>query len=400
MTAAAELAPCVGVRSACSALGVSRASFYRQKGGSTLSKAARIARPRPPLSLLSEERRTVLDMLHSERFIDQSPQEIYAILLDEGVYHCSVRTMYRILAQEKEVRERRNQRRHPEYTKPELLATAANQVWSWDITKLKGPEKGTFYHLYVILDIYSRYTVGWMIAAVESGELAKRLIDETFKKQGVVSDHLTIHSDRGASMKSELVSDLLIKLGVVKSHSRPKVSDDNPFSESQFKTLKYQPEFPQRFGSIEDAQIFCRSFFHWYNREHRHSGIAMLTPETLHYGMAEQIIKVRSETLTAAYEANPNRFKGKLPVPKSPPKEVWINKPKQNEKESLALTNKIVIESTVPGETEVVTLESNPPRDNPVRTHQNGELGCGRIASAPTNSRMRLFIPDDRSCWT
>lgn len=394
MNAVSSLALQVGVKPACTALNISRASYYRrQRSILSLSGVVNATRPKPPLTLQDSERQKVLDMLHSERFMDKAPPVVYTSLLDEGVYLCSVRTMYRILAQENEVRERRNQRRHPQYAKPELVATKGNQVWSWDITKLKGPEKGTFYHLYVILDIYSRYIVGWMVAAVESGELAKQLIEETTIKQGVISDQLTIHSDRGTSMKSKLVSDLLLDLGIVKSHGRPKVSDDNPFSESQFKTLKYRPEFPQRFGSIEDARAFCRLFFTWYNAEHLHSGIAMLTPETVHYGQADQIIKRRSETLAEAFKANPKRFKGKLPVAKNPPKEVWINQPKQTCNDSLEPTNKTTVESSVPGETEAALLESNQPRDILVRTHQDGEPGCGSIPSTPT---VKKNDEDDR----
>jgi|SaaInlStandDraft_3_1057020.scaffolds.fasta_scaffold19478_1 putative transposase len=386
MNTTSDLAQQVGVKPACTALGVSRASYYRrQRSTLSLSGAVNANRPKPPLALHDTERQMVLDILHSERFVDKAPPVIYTSLLDEGIYLCSVRTMYRILSQENEVRERRNQRRHPQYTKPELRAVKSNQVWSWDITKLKGPERGTFYHLYVILDIYSRYVVGWMVAAVELGQLAKQLIEETSIKQNVVSGQLTIHSDRGASMKSKLVSDLLIDLGIIKSHSRPKVSDDNPFSESQFKTMKYRPEFPQRFGSIEDARVFCRLFFTWYNTEHLHSGIAMLTPETLHYDQADQVIKKRSETLAAAFIANPSRFKRNPPVPKTPPKEVWINQPKQTENGLLESTEDIPVESSTLGETEVVMLESTPPRDNPVRTHQDGEPGCGSHPSAPTH---------------
>jgi putative transposase len=391
MNTTSSLAQQVGIKPACTALGVSRSSYYRrQRSTLSLSGTVNANRPKPPLSLHDTERQKVLNIMHSEGFVDKAPPVIYTSLLDEGVYHCSVRTMYRILAQENEVRERRNQRRHPKYTKPELRATKSNQVWSWDITKLKGPEKGTFYHLYVILDIFSRYVVGWMVAAVETGQLAKQFIEETTIKQEVISGQLTIHSDRGTSMKSKLVSDLLSDLGVVKSHSRPKVSDDNPFSESQFKTLKYRPEFPQRFGSIEDARVFCRLFFNWYNTEHLHSGIAMLTPETLHYDQADQVIKRRSETLAAAFKANPSRFKRKPPVPKTPPKEVWINQPNQTENELLESMDENPVESPTPGETEVVMLESNPSRDSLVRTHQDGEQGCGSLPSAP------ILVEDDQ----
>lgn len=337
MNAAMELSPMVGVGPACAALGVNRASFYRQGKPKVLPLATKLARPRPSLALADEERQIVLDLLHSERFVDLSPREIHAILLDEGMYHCSVRTMYRILDQEDEVRERRRQRRHPVYAKPELVATGPNQVWSWDITKLKAADKGSFYHLYVILDIYSRYVVGWMVATTESGELAKRLIGDTCEKQGIQRGMLTIHSDRGTSMKSKSVSNLLSDLDVAKSHSRPKVSNDNPFSESQFKTLKYHPEFPERFGSLEDAQSFCRSFFPWYNNEHRHSGIAYLPPGSVHHGEAASLLESRRKTLDEAVQRHPARFKGKTPKLASLQKAVWINPPQTPLQEGVAV---------------------------------------------------------------
>jgi putative transposase len=260
--------------------------------------------------------------------VDKAPQQVYATLLDEGNYHCSIRTMYRILEASMEIRERRNQLTHPMYQKPELLATAPNQVWSWDITKLLGPAKWSYFYLYVILDIFSRYVVGWMIAPAESAALAEKLIKETCAKQNIERGQLTIHADRGSSMRSKPVALLLSDLGVTKTHSRPYTSDDNPFSESQFKTLKYRPDFPDRFGCIEDSRSFCQDFFLWYNTEHRHSGIGLLTPEVVHYGLAEQTQKARGEVLSAAYEAHPERFVRKRPVPPSVPVAVWINKPK------------------------------------------------------------------------
>jgi len=258
--------------------------------------------------------------LHAERFRDKPPAQVYATLLDEGTYLCSIRTMYRLLGEHDEVRERRNQLTHPSYRKPELLATGANQVWSWDITKLLGPAKWTYFYLYVILDIFSRYVVGWMVAPRESAELAKRLIGETCRKQGIAPGQLTVHADNGSSMKSQPVAFLMADFGVTKSHSRPYVSNDNPFSESQFKTLKYRPEFPDRFGSIEDARAFCQHFFRWYNTEHHHSGIGLLTPETLHYGRAEKVI-------SQAYERTPERFVRARPKPPDKPTAVWINPP-------------------------------------------------------------------------
>jgi putative transposase len=276
-----------------------------------------------------EGRQAVVDILHSERFVDRAPHEVYATLLDEGVYYCSIRTMYRILKENQEVRERRNQLRHPAYQKPELLATAPNQVWSWDITKLLGPVKWSYFYLYVILDIFSRYVVGWMVATRESATLAERLIKETCEKQGIQRGQLTIHADRGSSMKSKSVALLLADLGITKTHSRPYTSDDNPYSEAQFKTLKYRPEFPERFGAIEDARSFCQAFFPWYNEEHRHTGIGLLTPEVVHYGRAEAVLKARKEVLHAAYQKHPERFVRKEPSPQPLPEAAWINPPKE-----------------------------------------------------------------------
>jgi len=329
MNVAINLSAEVGKKPACEALQVPRSSFYRYLGGLEQPADFSNHRPSPPLALSSEERQHVLDILYSDRFQDKAPHQVYAMLLDDGEYHCSVRTMHRILAAENGcVKERRRLVQRPHYTKPELLATKPNEVWSWDITKLKGPVKWTYFYLYVILDIFSRYVVGWMIAHREQDALAKRLIEDTCKKQGIEPDTLTIHADRGASMKSKLVAHLLADLGVTKTHSRPHVSNDNPYSEAQFKTLKYCPEFPERFGSIQDARYFCQDFFTYYNKEHRHSGIALMTPEQVHYGMANQIIKARSEVLQAAFGKHPERFKGKMPFPQPLPEAAWINKPK------------------------------------------------------------------------
>jgi putative transposase len=248
-------------------------------------------------------------------------------LLDENEYYCSVRTMYRILENEGATRERRNQLRHPAYSKPELVATGPNQVWSWDITKLRGSVKWKYYHLYVIIDIFSRYVVGWMVADREDADLAARLIRETCFKQGIAPDQLVIHSDRGPSMKSETVAQLLASLGVVKSHSRPHVSDDNAYSEAQFKTLKYRPNFPETFGSIEDVRAFLRAFFRWYNEQHYHDGIGLLTPSTVHHHKAATVLAARQATLDAAYRAHPERFVTRRPTPPTLPQEVWINPP-------------------------------------------------------------------------
>jgi putative transposase len=270
-----------------------------------------------------------VEVLHSRQFIDKAPAAVWAELLDEGRYLCSIRTMYRILAERLEVRERRRQRRHPQYSKPELLATGPNQCWSWDITKLKGPVKWSYYYLYVILDIFSRYVVGWMVATQESSRLAEVLIAQSCSKQAIEPGDLTLHADRGSSMSSKALALLLADLGVTKSHSRPHVCDDNPYSESQFKTLKYRPEFPARFGTIQQARDFCRDFFDWYNRDHRHSGIGLHTPADVHYLTAITTRRDRSQTLEAAHALFPERFPNGKPVPPPLPEAVWINPPEK-----------------------------------------------------------------------
>jgi len=328
MEATLSLSPEVGIRPACESLGVSRAAFYRKRNKEQALDAVPNERQRHHRALSPEERQEVLDILHSGRFVDKAPHEVYATLLDEGVYYCSIRTMYRILDENSEVKERRNQLSHPVYKKPELLATGPNQVWSWDITKLLGPAKWTYFYLYVIMDIFSRYVVGWMVAPAESAALAEKLIKETCEKQRIGRDQLTLHADRGSSMKSKQVALLLADLGVTKTHSRPHTSDDNPYSEAQFKTLKYRPDFPERFGCIEDSRSHCQDFFPWYNKEHRHSGIGLLTPETMHYGLAQDVSKAREEVLRIAYEAHPERFVRKIPAPPTIPEAAWINKPK------------------------------------------------------------------------
>lgn len=327
MSMVTQLAQANDTQQACEALSVPRASYYRWRNKENLLPPGK-ARVQPPLSLLPEERQLVLDTLHSERFIDLSPGEIVSILLDEGQYLCSERTMYRILAQAGEVKERRAQRAKTSYTKPELLATGPNQVWSWDITKLRGPVKWSYYYLYVILDIFSRNVVGWLIADRESSSIAKRLIEETCKKEGITKGQLTLHADRGASMKSKPVEFLLADLGITKTHSRPYTSDDNPFSEAQFKTLKYCPEFPGRFGCIEDAKAFCRRFFKWYNEEHRHSGINRLTPHMVHYGQAKTVLEKRNGVLAKAFGRHAKRFKYRMPNAGELHECVWINQPK------------------------------------------------------------------------
>jgi putative transposase len=333
MNTAGSLAKDVGVTSACDALVIPRASFYRWCGRDKHPKKDH-DRPAPPLALTYDERKAVLNTLREERFVDQAPHEVYAALLDEGTYLCSVRTMYRILEEHQEIKERRNQLRHPHYTKPEILATAPNQIWSWDITKLRGPVTWTYYYLYVILDIFSRYVVGWMVAHREKSALARKLIEQSCEKQGIQRDQLIIHADRGPSMTSKPVALLLADLGVTKSHSRPYVSNDNPYSESQFKTMKYRPDFPERFGCIEDSRSFCQDFFGWYNTEHYHSGIGYLTPEDVHYRRSEQIIEKREKVLKMAFERHPNRFKGTVPKSMALPNAVWINKPLPNKSDS------------------------------------------------------------------
>lgn len=273
----------------------------------------------------------MLDVLHEARFVDRAPAEVYATLLDEGRYLCSIRTMYRLLAANNEVRERRDQRRHPAYAKPELLATGPNQVWSWDITKLKGAIKGQFFNLYVILDIFSRCVVGWMLSERENALLAARLIEQTCAKYGIRPGSLTIHADRGSPMMATSTAILLVNLGIAKSHSRPQQSNDNPYSESQFKTLKYCPTFPKRFGSIQDARAFCVRFFQWYNHEHHHSGIGLLTPWQVHSGQAPLILENRQKTLAEVYAKNPHRFVRRPPTPPQLPDAAWINPPEKKQ---------------------------------------------------------------------
>jgi putative transposase len=323
MMAATQLANEVGWVAACNALAIPRATLYRSRQPKACTRPHRPV----PRALGLHERRTVLELLHHERFVDKAPATVYATLLDEGAYHCSIRTMYRILESAGEVRERRNQLRHPEYKKPELIATGPNQLWSWDITKLLGPAKWTYFYLYVILDVFSRNVVGWMIAHEESAALAERLIRETWIKQNIQPGDLTVHADRGSSMTSKAVALLLADLGITKSHSRPHVSDDNPYSESQFKTLKYRPTFPARFGSIQDARSFCVRFFDWYNNEHRHSGIGLMTPADVHGGRAHTVTASRRVVLSRAYVAHPERFVRREPLPPALPPVVWINRP-------------------------------------------------------------------------
>jgi len=329
---AEELAPAHGVAAACAALSLPRSSLYRARPATDASTAPApgpepASRPAPPRALSPTEQAQVREVLNSERFQDLAPREIYAELLDEERYLCSISTMYRILAAHAEVRERRNQLHHPVYRKPELLATGPNQVWSWDITKLRGPSKGVYYYLYVIIDIYSRYVVGWLIAEIESAELAEQLIAETCAKQGVQRAQLTLHADNGSPMIAKTVVSLLADLGVAKSHSRPHVSNDNPYSEAQFKTLKYRPDYPDRFGSLADARQWARSFFAWYNEQHHHIGLGLLTPTVVHTGRADTVRQQRQAVLQQAYQTHPERFVRGQPQPTKLPEAVWINPP-------------------------------------------------------------------------
>jgi putative transposase len=322
-----ELTTVVGRVQACAALGVSRATYYRHHRQSSAPERPRPERRRHPRALSPEEEMRVLDVLHSPEFADMAPAEIYAVLLDRGVYLCSESTMYRLLRRRGEVRERRRQAVHPPRTVPELVAEDPNRVWSWDITKLKGPVNGVYYCLYTIIDIFSRYTVGWMIAAHENKDLAERFLSETIAKYGIEPGKLTIHSDRGSPMIAQNVAQMMATLGVTKSHSRPKTSNDNPYSESQYKTLKYRHDFPDRFGSLEDARAWCTRFFTWYNQEHRHSGIGLHTPYDVHFGLAGQLREMRADVLEAVYAKHPERFVRKPPEPPKLPAAAWINKP-------------------------------------------------------------------------
>jgi putative transposase len=330
MQATEQLASGVGIASACGALGVVRATFYRRRRGAAANRCERPRRP-PKQALTQQERAEVLEVLNSPEFVDQAPAAAYATLLDQGRYLCSMRTMYRMLAGAKEVRERRNQLQRPHHPVPQLLATRPNQVWSWDVTTLLSFAKWTYFYLYVILDIFSRYVVGWMLAFRQSATLAERLIAETCWRQGIEPGTLTIHADRGKPMTSKPVALLLAKLGVTKTHSRPYVSNDNPYSESHFKTLKYRPDFPDRFHSFEHGQAFCQEFFPWYNTEHRHSGLGLLTPAMVHFGQASAVLAARQQTLLAAYREHPERFPRGIPIPQPLPEQVWINPPNLKE---------------------------------------------------------------------
>ena len=322
----------------CDAMGMPRATFYRQKSNTITADEHSQSKNKPNNILSQIEQKQVLDLLHGERFADKTPYQAFYTLLDEGLYICSIRTMYRLLCEKGETQDRRNQRNHRDAVKPELMATEPNQIWSWDITKLLCTQRLVYYHLYAILDIFSRYVVGWLIADRECKVLARELIHKTALKQGIQPGQLCLHADNGPSMTSGTVAQLLEHLGIAKTHNRPYTSNDNPFSESQFKTLKYCPEFPGRFDSVQDAELFCRNFFNWYNRVHFHSGIQWLTPQSVHYDFAEQILEKRYQTLMDAFNSNPRRFNNKPPQQKiltpvyiNPPQTVLINDALQQE---------------------------------------------------------------------
>jgi putative transposase len=321
----ADLETVTSTSQACALLGAARATVYRRRRPSIARPPA--PRPTPPNALTEAERQHILAVLRSSEYCDLAPAQVWARLLDDGIYYCSISTMYRLLTIAGENRERRRQRTHPARKKPELIARRPNQVWSWDITKLQGPERGVYYELFVIIDIFSRYVVGWMVSPAETGELAEAFIADTLARHGIDRNQLTLHADRGTSMTSKPVAQLLVDLGVARSHSRPHVSNDNPYSEANFKTLKYCPAFPGRFGSIEDARAFCSVFFDHYNHVHRHAGIGLHTPASVHYGTAGEIRAQRAVTLDAAYTANPARFRHRRPTPPRLPTLAWINEP-------------------------------------------------------------------------
>jgi putative transposase len=325
MSAVAELVPGLPVRRALAVFGASHATWYRRRRPRAEVRRRRGA---PPLALAAPERQAILEVLNSPRFADATPYTAWARLLDEGMYLGSVRTFYRILATAGQVCERRNQLVHPPHAKPELVATAPNQVWSWDITRLRGSLKWQYFYLYVLIDIFSRYVVGWLVAQAENAGLAGALIEESCAKHGVARDTLTLHSDRGSPMRAKGTAELLVDLGVAASYSRPRVSNDNPFSEAQFKTLKYRPEFPERFEGLDHARAHLRAFFAWYNEEHRHSGIGFMTPAEVHFGHGAALHAQRAQVLKAAYAANPARFKHRVPTPPALPSMVGINLPK------------------------------------------------------------------------
>lgn len=329
---AGELAQVTGMAEACRLLGIPRSTIYRirqaeQEQPDTDQAGASLQPRKSVRALSSAEREEVRDVLNSERFQDQSPRQVYATLLDEDEYLCHWRTMYRVLEEHDEVKERRNQLRHPSYARPELLATGPNQLWSWDITRMRGPVTWSYYYLYVMLDIFSRYVVAWLLAEEESATLAQELVAAAYAKQNIQPGQLTIHADRGAPMIAKSMSMLMSDLGINESHSRPHVSDDNPYSEAHFHTVKYRPDYPDRFGCLSDARTWCEGFFPWYNNEHHHSALHLLTPADVHYGRAEGKLAQRQAVLQRAYAAHPERFVNGPPIVSPLPAAVWINRP-------------------------------------------------------------------------
>ena len=374
MSACAELATVTGVTEACRILKIPRSSLYRlRKPVAKVPKPQR-ERTKPPRALANGEKEEVRSVLNSERFQDQSPRQVYATLLDEGVYHCHWRTMYRILDEYQEVRERRNQLRHPVYSRPELLATGPNQLWSWDITKLRGPVKLRYYYLYVMLDVFSRYIVGWMVAERESAALSEELITAACANQRIEEDQLTIHADRGGPMIAKPITLLMNDLGVTKTHSRPRVPDDNPYSEAHFRTLKYSPTYPERFGSLLDARQWSQRFFTWYNQQHHHSGLALLTPADVHHGRSEEILTQRQAVLQQAFRTHPERFVKGRPTPAQLPNAVWINQPAPDISLNEPLLSTIL---TSAGTEDRATLESDPSADTGERCSSGqGPVSC------------------------
>ena len=362
MRTVTELGPQLGIAPTCAALELARASYYR----GLKPQVELPPRPTPARALPAAERQAVLDVLHEPRFADLAPAEIYATLLDDDRYLCSERTFYRVLAENAEVRERRDQLRHPRFAAPQLLATRPNEVWSWDITRLLGPTKWTYYYLYVLLDVFSRYVVGWTVATRERAAIAEQLIAESCARQRIEPGQLTVHADRGAAMISKPVALLLADLGVTKTHSRPHVSNDNPFSESQFKTLKYRPDFPDRFGSPEHARNCCGDLLHWYNTEHHHVGLGLFTPHDVHHDLATAKWERRAAVLAEAFARHPERFPQGRPVPKPVPTAVWINPPANDVDRSRAentMTRESRDASTIdPGATVEVAFGRDPSR--------------------------------------
>ncbi len=327
MTLLEEVSQRYGITTACQVLAVPRSWYYRQKVAGSQIQVKPKSRPTPQQALSEAEKAEVRTVLNSVRFADESPREVYATLLDEGRYLCHWRTMYRVLAEHEEVRERRNQRQHPQNAKPQLLASKPNELWSWDITLLKGPTRRLFYYLYVILDVYSRFVVGWLVAQGESSEVAEILITATCDKQNIRRDQLTLHADRGSAMRAKTVAQMLADLGVTRTHSRPYTPNDNPYSEAQFKTMKYRPDYPDRFEGLDQARSWARAFFPWYNYEHHHTGLGLMTPAVVHHEQVDEVRAKRQRVLDAAYVAHPERFVKGRPIAPNAPDQAWINPP-------------------------------------------------------------------------